>query len=339
MHKELLYNAILAELSYKTNARTSPYNRTVAINCPTDSSNSPTPTPNTYTISIRHIDHSIFEAAKKSVETQNDRRRIWHTTVRRRIGGRREREIHYRCNDNTPISDRFTMAMQWAEANGNVGLMIRIGYVVGATIVYTEDLRLVEIPDPNHSGTFLGVPGINPTNMNNFFTAIQALQNNSCLLDFALEVATHFFRTCPESAQQASNRGYHGVIVGHSLGGIAAEYIASTRAFIPILRECNSGNIPTTFRVFSYNSLGWERNHTLGNINARIAAQEQIHSIRIDGELLETQFPNRRYLGHVIRYPSPDRECEKLCRHRITTMQKAIFLCSNCTGQFSYHLP
>ncbi len=34
-HEELLYNAILAELSYKT-ARTRAYNRSVAFKCPTD---------------------------------------------------------------------------------------------------------------------------------------------------------------------------------------------------------------------------------------------------------------------------------------------------------------
>ncbi len=217
-----------------------------------DSSNSPTPTPtptpNTYTISIRHIDDRIFKAARDRVEEQDDNRKIWHTTVSRRIDGRMEKRIHYRCRDNTAISDRFTMAMQWAEANGNVGLMIRIGYVVGATIVYTEDLRLVEFPDPNRRGTFLGVPGITPTDMNNFFTAIQALQDNSCLFDFALEVATDFFGSCPKSAQQELERGYHGVIVGHSLGGIAAEYIASKRDFVRILGECANGNIRSMFR-------------------------------------------------------------------------------------------
>ena len=341
-HEYILRGASLAELSYKTPGQ---YHRDILYQCPQGGAQS-------YAVFrqpviLRDIEHDLYSHAKACVEgTYEDDRRngcvervdrdsereIGKTVLGRRIGGRRLRETHYRCTDSDTDLSNLTMTIQWVNAHDELSLLIRLGVLRLSKIEYTEDLRLVQLDSGDwKEERWTGTAGTGPPYSESFLTTVRALQGRSCLFDFALEIAASFFREKCEGHPQPTN--FRGFIVGHSLGGMASEYIAMKGGVSSAMERCEADD--TSVRVLSYNSIGWDSSvdgDVLGN-----RAFPGIYSIRINGEILEIYFPNRRYLGHLVRYNSPEEDCGPLCRHKINTVQRAIRICQSCGGvEFSY---
>ncbi len=349
-HEYFLQGASLAALSYKTPGQ---YRMSLEYQCLQGDAQS-------YDVfgqpvMLHDIEQELFYHAKACVEgnddegngddtevrgcvkqaDENNGREVKKEVLKRRIGGRRFEETHYRCTERNTDSSNFTMTMQWIEAHDEVSLLVRMGIVLVSAIEYTEDLRLIRLNSGDWKDEeWIGIAGTNPFSSQSFLTSILALQDRSCLLDLAVEVAGSFFKEKCENYPQSAN--FQGSIVGHSLGGMASEYIAMNGGIAFAMEECEASD--NAIRVLSYNTIGWDSG--AGGYSRAKYEWPGIYSIRVDGEVLQKTFPNRRYVGHLIEYKPPEGDCDLLCRHGINAVQRIIRMCQCCGGmEFSYRGP
>ena len=346
-HDYFVRGASLAKLSYKTPGE---YRESISYRCPPRNNQARQEYDQSYDvfeqdIILHDIEWHLYSHAKACVEgTKQNRcvkradrgngRSITRTALKRRVGGQRFKETHYRCTENDSVLNNLTLTIQWAQARGELSLLLRVGIVGISAIEYTEDLKLVKLESANGEEMWKGVAGTNPFSSKSLLTSIRALQGRSCLFDFALEVAASFFNEKCKRYHNPTN--FRGSIVGHSLGGMAAEYIAIEGGINFAMEDCAAKD--SSVRVLSYNAIGWGSGVD-GNMPEN-RKYSKIYSIRVNGEILKEHFPGRQYLGHLIRYNAPDDDCKSLCRHGINAVQRAICTCQFCQGaEFSYRGP
>ncbi len=343
-HEYILKGASLAELSYNAPGV---HNSTIVYRCP--SGHSRTYEVFEQSVVLHDIDLRIFSHARNCVEgtydeegadscvnigAENNGRNVTRTVLQRRIGSRRFREVHYRCTDGNSNLNNLTLTLQWADTQDGLSLLTRLGILGIEAIEYTEDLRLVQSSSGEWDEETLAIRGTNPFGSQSFLTTVHALRGQSCLFDLALEITASFFGE--ECRSLTSPDNFRGLIVGHSLGGMAAEYIAMNGGIQFVMERCDASD--DSIRVLSYNSIGWDPNDSLLASNDN--NQSRIYSTRINGEILEQLFPNRVYLGDVVRYDYLEDNCNPLCLHGINTVQRAIRRCQSCEGmEFSYREP
>ena len=339
-HEYLLKGASLAKLSYKTPGM---HIENISYQCPQGDNQS-------YDVfqqpvTLHDIEQHLSSHAEACVEGtrkngcvkkvgQDSEREVAKTVLNRRVGSNRLKETHYRCTENNADLNNLTMTIQWVDAHDELSLLIRIGVVGASAIEYTEDLRLVQLDSGDwEEKRWMGIKGTDPFSSKSFLTTILALQGRSCLFDFALEVAASFFKEKCKNHRQPTY--FRGSIVGHSLGGMASEYIAIEGGIGFAMEHCKAND--ESIRVLSYNSIGWNSGVD-GDIPRN--RKRQIYSIRINGEILEEKFSGRQYLGHLVRYNAPENDCGSLCKHKISTVQRSICTCQFCKGmEYSYRGP
>lgn len=163
--------------------------------------------------------------------------------------------------------------------------------------------------------------------------AIAGLMENSCLFDFAYEVAERFF--VQNTVGEYGDFNYFSV-VGHSLGGAVAQYIGRRRDFQEAIRAKIRPD--AIFGVYSFNSFG------LSDTQDSHPHYRRIHSVQINGEILD--YLNKKLgigmdqVGNVLRYgqdlPASANVGERLNRHGIERVQNEICRCAAGSGTLAF---
>ena len=164
-------------------------------------------------------------------------------------------------------------------------------------------------------------------------TSIEGLMEDSCLFDFAYEVAERFF---VRSIVGEYGKFDYFSVVGHSLGGAVAQHIGRHKDFQTTIRRTINQN--SVFGVYAFNSLG------LSDVQYRYPYYRRIYSVQVSGELLDHW--NEKYrvgmeqIGNVLVYgedlPGSVSIGERRSRHGIARVQKEICRCLAGKGTFAY---
>ena len=172
--------------------------------------------------------------------------------------------------------------------------------------------------------------------------------SESCVFDIAAGVVRDIADRFDGRRYYRDDRYYEVIklgVVGHSLGGAAAQYVAmNSDAYMERLNS-NDDNNGVAFNTYSFNSVGLREDS--GNLDIPTH-----YSYYIDGEVV-TQWARRLFRrtqpGHTIRYVPPEtwpetdminiiddvihsRTTEPFRRHLLTTVQEALCQCINGLG-------
>ena len=240
------------------------------------------------------------------------------------------------CSSRMNLSLRITMAINYVWGNDEISILPKINVVLTQALANilteNEELRVVELQQEGSENSVLGVQGTDFLRIGQINTSIQELIGNSCAFDIAVDVVNHFFDPC----ENDSNANVYS-IVGHSLGGAVAQYVAHNLA--SRIDECRN---TVDFQAYSFNSIGMDSSAVRGS------SHRNINSVRIAGEVLEQIGGNlnRKQLGHIFRYreqlnqSSPNQSLmEKFRLHEIRTVKEMISHCISYNGSFEYTRP
>lgn len=156
-------------------------------------------------------------------------------------------------------------------------------------------------------------------------TSLGDLLDRSCAFEIATRVVAEVGRRFGTSRLS---------VIGHSLGGAAAQYVARDQA-------ANGSNYSSAaeFNAYSFNSVG------LDVSNSDPSSLLRLYSYSIDGEIVSVLGEQLRRVqaGRAIRYiPPPGMEkwsgsvaTELIRRHRITTVQEGLCDCLQGQGAIS----
>ena len=252
------------------------------------------------------------------------------------------------CSRDTSVSARLAMSFRYVAGNNEMTLLGKTMIVINNTLFEVERLRIEEIPDSDGKRKKIVFQGTDFSDLDQLGTSVKALMENSCLFDFAAELSSRFFI---ENAQSFSSEdtqdglqlhsfSKHNAIVGHSLGGAVAQYVGHHKDLQTEIRDLNSRvqryNVPPTFGVYSFNSIG------LSGVPQRQWHDRRIRSVQVHGDILAAQQGKvgTRQLGQIYRYGLrlgvPQNNIERLGRHGIAKMLEEICYCSMNKGDFVF---
>lgn len=322
-HHRMLEHAVLAEVAYKAAGTYS----SVDLNkyCPAG-----TPP--------RRVDITVLEVPKQIIDLAIAKLEEEETTVKFYTDSKSGERVIV-CNPDEGVGQRLAIGLRYVVGNGRLSLIPRI--VLAGTLILTgrEELRVIELrqegnrnqSQSDQGGKIFGVQGTDIFRHRQLGAAVRALKDGSRCFDFALEISENFFDSCNPDFRAllrydiatANDISVSHTIVGHSLGGAVAQYVAQKRDFSNIITECGR---KSTFQAYSFNSFG------VSSANTVASGTGKTFSVRIAGELLEKPEADlgRRQTGHVYRYavppPSPN-FIAQFNRHKIRRVQKEICRC------------
>ena len=322
-HERLFEHAVLAELVYgdQNQARLNFH-----AECPTGIAQRE----EIATVTFKPVSRNIINKAVSAIRRLEDQRRIEiYTDIH-------SDEDFIACTNAQTLTQRIAVAFRYVRRTDGLSLFIKFAILGVATSTGNEELRILELrrdgPSSQNGGeTILGVQGTDFTSMKQWNASIQNLIDTSCIFDFAVEVATHFFG--PASVDRFGADRY--AIVGHSLGGAVAQHVAQQTDLQSFIARYRAG---ATFRAYSFNSIG------VKSLTPNAPSRSEIWSVRIAGEILEQLF-QRRQFGHIYRYGVPLRQTsvsqqslpEGIRLHKIDAVQAAICGClGNNQERFEY---
>ena len=123
------------------------------------------------------------------------------------------------------------------------------------------------------------------------WTSVRELLSNSCALDLAISVAAYYADKYQED--EYFNRF---IVVGHSLGGIATQYVARDHA----TNSFRWKKITTPSRYYSFNSLGMIHSDKDGDLSNLYSYFIKADAVSTFGSII-----GREQIGHSIRYEPP----------------------------------
>lgn len=236
------------------------------------------------------------------------------------------------CSSGEGLLERIAIAINFVSRNDEISILPKIAIVVSQIPTKYEELKVVTLQQEGSEGSVFGIQGTNFWRFKQIRTSIQKLIGNSCAFDVVVDVARNFFSDCRNKSITKMDT-YS--IVGHSLGGAVAQYVAHKFGdSTGFMTECNND---VNFQAYSFNSIG------MRNRAVRDSGNENINSVRIAGEILErlgTKL-NRRQIGKKIRYGGQLNQpsWNELKLHEISTVKKVINHCLSGKGFFKYTPP
>lgn len=183
--------------------------------------------------------------------------------------------------------------------------------------------RLVRF-EPEPLTEWFAIQGTDFTQHPQLQSSVQDLLDGSCVFSVAALVVGSLREQAPSHVLS---------VVGHSLGGAAAQYVANERA---VRRELIGERRPDGVDAYySFNSVGLRA--------SELADLPQLHSYYVDGEILSGYSAQlgRVQGGHVYRY-IPDRDSGSVWdadaseRHRLPAVQEGLCQCINGNGFLDY---
>ena len=187
---------------------------------------------------------------------------------------------------------------------------------------YTRLLRFDPSGSPEEIYAFKGT---DITEIPEIMVTVNDLLRRSCAFDIAAIVVGHGF----------NSRELPIAVVGHSLGGAAAQHVAKDQ-------ELRAGRSlqSVDFSAYSFNSVGLDESEVGG------LSLNRLSSYYVDGEVLSLYSDkwNRRQAGHVYRYVPLDGFTsvllpESIERHKIGTVMLGLCQCINGNGFLDYTVP
>ena len=334
-HATLLEYAVFAEVAYQG---TGEYSVSLNKHCPRG-----TPTPaRVAQINVRNVPIILVDSAIGRLHAQEPAIEYFRDIV--------NGEEVIACNRERNLDPRLAIGFRYVWRNEKLSLLTKVILVSSSlTLEHEQQLRVMELQRTSDGGRHLGIQGTDIFSVPQINSVIQELVEKSCIFEFALEVAEAFFNSCDTNIRSllvhdslsAADGPLDNTIVGHSLGGAIAQYVANHRSLEGIARECGSGN--ERFRAYSFNSFG------ITPATAEAAYRERtnkIFSVRIAGEFLERieMDLERAQIGHLYRYAVSSTVwnfVQRINRHRIRKVQREICRCRNGTGNtyFQYTPP
>lgn len=307
-HLELLKYAILADLAYTK--RVTNQNVNLREICPMG-----TGSHDSYDVEIGRVPVEILnEASSRLKDTGKYKKEKWKIE---------SNGNSVSCIKGETVMQRLTVAFRYVLSNDSLSLLAKVAIVGTMGFTAEEQIDFVKF-----TKNIIGVKGTNPLKIEQWNTSIQNLIGKSCIFDFAVKVSTLFFgRRFAGEIRKYKNKNYYS-IVGHSLGGAVAQYVAQKKDLKTIVQKHNKN---ATFRAYSFNSIGVDSNTESSK------HQSTITSVRVAGEILgahESMF-QRKQIGHFFRYgtissarlPLPQKIKYQLQRHKIETVKQEICDC------------
>ena len=242
------------------------------------------------------------------------------------------------------------LALTWTEfwrtrenedAHSDIGVSLRVLAVISrTTLPPDEELGVIRLsrdpPSSSEPEKLVAIRGTDFTKIPQIMASVHHLLSGSCVYELAALVVS-------EIGHEVSSGRFS--VVGHSLGGGAAQYVVQDYAQHPWRNPANRQNYNVTFAAYSYNSIGLDRSF-VGDVDPSI-----LYSYFIKGEIvswLGRQF-GRRQGGSVFRYDPPAswpstgtlslvgsilgwNQPETIRRHRLAAVQQGLCQCINGYG-------
>lgn len=304
-HETNLRNAALAELAYSDPGHI----ENIPHRCPHH-------TLETSKVEVCSIPERVIEMAKERMvadENQKERKIL--------IQGhpKKPKETHptyYQCEYEGHNDGRlqFAIGFIWLRSQSVAGLGFVTGIIKGAVGALDEEMKMVRITDGEK--LIMAVQGTDIERMGQLAVSLKDMLDKSCAFEFATKVTEEFF----SPGHDLNLKGRHGVIVGHSLGGTAVQYVASALDLAELKGKYDLGRLD----AYSFNSMGMPPQP--GDMSGRLT------SVVVAGEFLQlvSQLINREQLGQVYTYDY-DRKWQwdwsrDLHQHKIQTMRLARIL-------------
>ncbi len=221
--------------------------------------------------------------------------------------------------------------------------------VLGNILPSGEELGLVRLtrdpPVGDAAEELVAIRGTDFTQVPQIMASVNDLLGTSCVFEVAATVVDYIGDGMPNGRIS---------VVGHSLGGTAAQYIAQDHTQNPWRNPANHEDSTGAFGAYSFNAVGLDNDHA-GN-----ADPSSLHSYVIDGEIVSSWFAGqfgRTQAGSVIRYLPQDswppigevefietaflrgEAPEAVRRHRLPAVQKGLCECMNGYGQIVLDRP
>lgn len=251
------------------------------------------------------------------------------------------------------------LALTWTEfwrtqENGEplsfVDVIVEVVIVAARWILPSrEELGLVRLrrDSLSESGAeeLVAIRGTDFTRVPQIMASIGDLLSESCVFEVAAIVVDYIGDNLSDGRIS---------VVGHSLGGAAAQYIVKDHVQHPWRNPANRQTSTVTFGAYSFNAVGLDHRH-VGN-----ADPSTLLSYVISGELVSSwlsQQLGRRQAGSVIRYVPPDswpsvgefevlenallrgEVPEAIRRHRLPAVQQGLCECMNGHGSIVLNHP
>ena len=213
-------------------------------------------------------------------------------------------------------------AVWWRLVNGDdVSLVVGLHIMVGVDPELPDEELGFELRRGNSQGSepevLLAVRGTDPRVPEQVYANITAAKGKSCAMSFMIDFV-----------QRLSDRLNAKVltVVGHSLGGVATQYIA---------RDGNLKRV-STFNAYSYNASGVNPSQT----SSGAGRQRDLSNYHVDGDAVVAVLSNHfrtRQLGRIIEYAPRYRwwRSGPIERHELKTVQSALCECIRGNGSLS----
>lgn len=218
------------------------------------------------------------------------------------------------CESNVPGYYALIRAVWWRFSNGdNISLIVGLHIMVGVGPELPDEELGFELHRGNRQGSepevLLAVRGTDPRVPEQVYTNITAAKGESCAMSFMIDFV-----------QRLSGRLDARVltVVGHSLGGVATQYIA---------RDGDLNSV-STFNAYSYNASGVSPSRT----SSGAGKQRDLLNYHVDGDAVVAELSRRletRQLGRVLEYAPryPWWRFGPIERHELETVQSALCEC------------
>lgn len=173
-----------------------------------------------------------------------------------------------------------------------VGVILDFGFIVPRkTTIGKELIRSIGLEKTSFGEHLVAIRGTDFLKIDEVWTSVRDLLSSSCALDLAISVAAYY-----AGKYQEDEYFDNYVVVGHSLGGIATQYVARDHA----ANGFRWRRITTPTKYYSFNSLGMRRSDKDGDLS-------NLYSYFIKADVVSTfgSIIGRKQIGHSIRYDPP----------------------------------
>ena len=176
--------------------------------------------------------------------------------------------------------------------NRIVGVILDFGFIVPRRMTIGKELiRSIGLERKASGEHLVAIRGTDFLKIDEVWTSVRELLSTSCALDLAISVAAYY-----AGKYQEDEYFDNYVVVGHSLGGIATQYVARDHA----ANGLRWLTITTPTRYYSFNSLGMKHSDKDGDLS-------NLYSYFIKADVVSTfgSIIGRKQIGHSIRYEPP----------------------------------